>query len=98
MDSTDKLHASSQRLEETKRDLFETEDIAITTMRDMRSQTEQIRQTRGRLEDVDDNLGTARNLITSMTRRAYANKAILTAVAALILFVLLYVIARKISG
>lgn len=98
MDTTDKLNQSTERLKETKRELYETEDIAITTMRDLRGQTDQIRRTRGRLDDVDSNLGVARNLITTMTRRAYANKAILSVVAALILLVLLYVIVRKITG
>jgi len=98
MDSTDKLSDSTKKLEQTKRELYETEDIAITTMRDLRGQTDQIRRTRGRLDDVDSNLGTARNLVTTMTRRAYANKAILTAVAILIIIVILYVIIRKITG
>ena len=98
MDSTDKLSNSTRKLEEAKRELFETEDIAISTMRDLRAQTDQIRSTRGRLDDVDSNLGTARSLITTMTRRAYANKALLTGVAILIFIVLLYVIIRKIAS
>ena len=65
-------------------------------MRNLRGQTEQIQRTHQRLGDVDDNLSTARNLITSMTRRAYANKAFLTAISALIIIILLVVIIRKI--
>ena len=98
LDATDKLVDSSKRLEETKREIIETEEIAVHTMRNLRGQTEQIQRTHQRLGDVDDNLSRARNLVTSMTRRAYANKAMLTIVAGIIILALFIIIIRKITG
>jgi vesicle transport through interaction with t-SNAREs protein 1 len=97
-DASDRLEESSKRLEEARREITETEDIAMTTMRTLRGQTEQIQRTRGRLDDVDSNLSSARVLVTTMTRRAYQNKALLYCVSFSIAFVIILVLVRKITG
>ena len=97
-ESSDRFEQSSKRLEEARQEVQETEDIAMTTMRTLRGQTEQIQRTRGRLEDVDSNLSSARQLVTTMTRRAYQNKALLYCVSFTIALVILIVLVRKITG
>lgn len=97
-EATDRLEHSSKQLEEARREVQETEDIAMTTMRTLRGQTEQIQRTHGRLQDVDGNLSNARQLVTTMTRRAYQNKALLYCVSFSIAIVILVVLVRKITG
>ncbi|EER11999.1 vesicle transport V-snare protein vti1a, putative [Perkinsus marinus ATCC 50983] len=98
MDSTEMLRDSSSQLRDAKRTALETEDIAVGVMSDLRSQREVISRTGNSLNEVDSNLATARRTISTMARRAMANRMVLTAIAIAIGLAILYIFYRKIAG
>ncbi|EER13332.1 calcium-dependent protein kinase, putative [Perkinsus marinus ATCC 50983] len=64
-----KLEEGNQKLEDAKRTVLETEDVALGVMRDLTDQREVINQTREHFSDLDEQLTLARRAIQSITRR-----------------------------
>lgn len=71
-----KLDAATARLEEARRQALESEQIGVEVMSDLRHQRDVIKNARNNMSTIGSNLGTAKDRIQSMARRAAANKII----------------------
>jgi vesicle transport through interaction with t-SNAREs protein 1 len=72
-------------------------EFGVNILRDLSSQRETINRTKGHLEETDDNVGRARKVLTSMSRRMWANKVILFGIIAFLIFAIILVIYVKIK-
>lgn len=88
LDTTDRLHQTSDRLANTQRIAAESEAIGHNIMSDLGQQRETIERTRYKVHDVDQNLGRSRKLLNSMSRRIMTNKMIMISIVFILLGIL----------
>lgn len=88
VDTTDRLHQTSDRLANTQRIAAESEAIGHNIMSDLGQQRETIERTRYKVRDVDQNLGRSRKILKSMTRRIMTNKMIMVSIIFILLGIL----------
>merc|ERR1711920_83571 len=75
-DGNRKLEAATARLQQAHKQALETEQIGVEVMSDLRHQRSVIQNARSNMGTIGSNLGTAKDRLQSMARRAAANKAI----------------------
>jgi len=90
MSQRERLISANDRLDKGSADIEYANRLAEETVRDgvvilenLDTQSEQMRRMRLELEDIDTTLGKARKVMTSIARRAWANKIILAVIALL---------------
>lgn len=98
VDSTDKLRASSQKLEEAKRTVLETEEIGMDIMGDLRGQREVILRTRNNMGEISENFGSARRILVSMGRRITTNKLGTVAAVGILAVALILLVVIMLGG
>ncbi|KAG8465293.1 hypothetical protein KFE25_002600 [Diacronema lutheri] len=99
LQSTQSLGQSTTRLEQTNRIVHETEEIGSAVLLDLAQQRETLQSTRDKLRGVDTDLVRSRKILSSMARRAVANKFIMVGIIlALALFIALIVYIQWFSG
>ncbi|KAF4739432.1 hypothetical protein FOZ63_017421 [Perkinsus olseni] len=91
-----KLEDGNQKLEDAKRTVLETEDVALSVMGDLRGQREVMSRTRDHFNDLDEQLTMARRAIQNMGRRVMLNKAVLVAVCLILLVAIFYTVHKKV--
>jgi len=85
------------KLEQGKRTALEAEGVAIETMKNLQGQREQLERASYNNRDIADNLSRSNKLITTMTKRAIANKAIMFGVIALMVLLMIFIVYMKVS-
>jgi len=97
--ANESLQTSTTRLEQTQRIVSDTEEIGVSILGDLSQQRETLQGTRDKLRGVDTDLARSRKILTSMARRAVANKFIMVGIIiALFLFIALIVYIQWFSG
>jgi vesicle transport through interaction with t-SNAREs protein 1 len=83
-----KLDAATARLQEAHKQALESEQIGVEVMSDLRHQRDVIKNARNNMSTIGSNLGTAKDRLQSMARRAAANKIIVYVVVVFFLIML----------
>lgn len=92
---TGKLEKGNEILHNSRRTLEETEQVTRGILEDLSTQRQTIMHTREGLSRIDAALLRSRGLLSSMTRRALANKLILYIVAAVFALAGLFIVFSK---
>ncbi|BGP30735.1 t-SNARE VTI1 [Rhodotorula toruloides] len=98
MSATDKLADGQRRLEDSQRIALETEDVGAGILRDLRTQRDTLEHSRDTLYEADGSIDRASNTLRKMIRTAYQQKAVSYAIVGLLVLLILYVLASKLSG
>ncbi|GEQ68263.1 hypothetical protein JCM33374_g1930 [Metschnikowia sp. JCM 33374] len=88
------LERSSNRLTESQRIAFETENIGGNILNDLRAQREQIVNSRNTLSAADNYVDKSVQTLKSMSRRITANKFISYAIIAVLILLIMLVLAN----
>jgi vesicle transport through interaction with t-SNAREs protein 1 len=96
--TTDRLQRSSDRIEEGKRTILETEELGVSILQDLHQQRQTITHARDTLHSTDDNLSRGRRLISSMARRMVQNKIIMYAIILLLIAAIIFIAYKKLGG
>ncbi|GAM28781.1 hypothetical protein SAMD00019534_119570 [Acytostelium subglobosum LB1] len=89
------VNQSGDRLMRAHQVSAENEIIGESILMDMSRQGQQLRGMKGKLEETDDNIKTARKVISSMARRVVTNKVILTFIILLLLGIIILIVCLK---
>ncbi|KAL6521707.1 Vesicle transport v-SNARE 13 [Orobanche gracilis] len=92
--STGKLNNSSNRIQESRKVMLETEELGVSLLQDLHQQRQFLSHANNALHGVDDNISRSRKIITNMSRRMDRNKCIIGTIVALLIIaiaVILYV-------
>lgn len=95
---TDRLNATSRRLEESHRMALETEGIGQNILTDLRQQGEQLHHVRDTLHEADSYIDKASRTLKGMARRMATNKMITAAIILVLISLILLVLYLKFSG
>ena len=98
MDTTERLARTGERIKESRRSLLETEDLGVSILQDLQGQRETIERSREALHGADDTIGRSRKILSSMGRRATANKVAFYGVSAVLTLAIFIIIIHKLSS
>ncbi|KAG0369219.1 t-SNARE [Gamsiella multidivaricata] len=96
LNGTDRLAESSRRLQDSHKIALETESLGAGILTDLRGQREQIINTRNTLLEADSNIDKASRTLKGMARRMATNKLITASIIIVLVFLILFVLYRKI--
>nr|XP_043624144.1 vesicle transport v-SNARE 12-like [Erigeron canadensis] len=94
--STERLNQSSDRIRESRRAVFETEEIGVSILQDLHQQRETLLNSHAKLHGVDDAIDKSKKVLTSMSRRMSKNKWILGSVIGAFLLAIIFILYYKI--
>uniref|UniRef100_A0A7S1DXJ3 t-SNARE coiled-coil homology domain-containing protein n=1 Tax=Hemiselmis andersenii TaxID=464988 RepID=A0A7S1DXJ3_HEMAN len=95
--ATDRLEGASERLQESRKTLRETEAIGEDVMQDLRQQRETLLHARDGMREVDDNLDASRKVVRQMARRIQQNKRVMYFAGCFFVAMLLIVLVMKLK-
>ncbi|KAL2523074.1 Vesicle transport v-SNARE 11 [Forsythia ovata] len=95
--STKRLNKSSDRIQESRKVMLETEDLGVSLLQDLHQQRQSLSHANNTLHGVDDNIGRSRRIITSITRRMNRNKWIIGAVVTVLVIAIIVILYFKLS-
>jgi len=98
LSATDRLKATGARIQEGKKTLLETEELGVSILQDLHKQRETIVRTRDTLHTADDNIGKSRRILSSMAKRAMANKVMLFAIIGILIMCIALIGALGLCG
>lgn len=98
METTERLARTGERIKESRRSLLETEDLGVSILQDLQGQRETIERSREALHGADDTIGRSRKILSSMGRRATANKVAFYGVSAVLTLAIFIIIIHKLSS
>ncbi|KAF3661966.1 Vesicle transport v-SNARE 12 [Capsicum annuum] len=78
--ATERLDQSSDRIRESRRTAFETEDLGVSILAELHQQRETLLHSHNKLHGVDDAIDKSKKILTSMSRRISRNKWIMGSV------------------
>lgn len=90
-----RLEESSERLRESHRIANETEGIGASILTDLHGQREQIINSRNTLAEADSHIDKSLRTLRTMARRMAANKVITSAIIAVLVLLIVFVIISK---
>ncbi|XP_015895020.3 vesicle transport v-SNARE 12 isoform X1 [Ziziphus jujuba] len=88
--SVERLNESSERIMQSRRTIFETEELGVSILQDLHQQRETLLHSHNKLHGVDDAIDKSKKVLTAMSRRMTKHKWIIgSVIGALILAVIL---------
>ena len=97
METTERLARTGERIRESQRSLAETEDLGVSILQDLQGQRETIQRSREALHGADDTIARSRKILSSMSRRATANKVYFYGVAGVLTVAILIIIFHRLA-
>ena len=97
MDTTERLAQTGERIKESRRSLLETEDLGVSILQDLQGQRKTIERSREALHGADDTISRSRKILSSMGRRARANKFVFYGVSGVFALTILIIIFHKLA-
>jgi len=82
--ATDRLNKTGDRIQHGRQQLLETEELGVSILQDLHRQRQTITHARDTLHGADDNIATARRVLSTMSRRMMTNKLIMAGIALLL--------------
>lgn len=91
----DIAYSSFNNLENCKRTAYEMESISIETAKGVYENTEKIKNSKGKLLEINTELSSSNSLISRMMRREYRNKIVLMMFGLTLIIIFLTIIYMK---
>jgi len=98
METTERLARTGERIRESQRSLAETEDLGVSILQDLQGQRETIQRSREALHGADDTIARSRKILSSMSRRATANKFVFYGVSSVLAITILIILFHKMAN
>ncbi|XP_022843669.1 vesicle transport v-SNARE 13-like [Olea europaea var. sylvestris] len=95
--STERVNKSSDRIQESRKVMLETEDLGVALLQDLHQQRQSLSHANNTLHGVDDNVSRSKRIITSMSRRMNRNKWIIGAVITVLVIAIIVILYFKLS-
>ncbi|PWZ01274.1 V-snare-domain-containing protein [Testicularia cyperi] len=95
LQGTTMLEDGTRRLEESNRLALETEDLGADILRDLRSQREQIENSRDTLRQADQSIDRSSKTLSKMIRRAKQQKLVTIGIIACLVILILLILYNK---
>jgi vesicle transport through interaction with t-SNAREs protein 1 len=96
LNTTDRLNQTSDRIRQGRQTLLQTEELGSAILQDLHRQRQTITHSRDTLHTADDNIGRARKVLGSMSRRMTQNKILMAGVALILLICIIVILYCKI--
>eukprot|EP00887_Chlorella_sp_A99_P005401 scaffold1.g5401.t1 len=96
--STQRLEKTSDRIQQGRQQLLETEELGVSVLTDLQRQRETILHSRDTLAGVDVSISRSRQILQTMSRRIVQNKVIMWAIIALLAFAIILVLYVKLKS
>ncbi|GAA98668.1 uncharacterized protein L969DRAFT_75768 [Mixia osmundae IAM 14324] len=97
LNGTDKLTDGQRRLDESHRIALETESLGTNILGNLRTQREQIENTRDTLYTADNSIDKASNTLKKMVRTMYQQRFVTIAIIIVLVFLIAIVLYSKFS-
>ncbi|CAI9265431.1 unnamed protein product [Lactuca saligna] len=97
MMSTERLNQSSERIKDSRRAVFETEELGVSILQDLHQQRETLLNSHAKLHGVDDAIDKSKKVLTAMSRRISKNKWILGSVIGALVFAIIFILYFKLT-
>ncbi|KAJ9476115.1 t-SNARE VTI1 [Pseudozyma hubeiensis] len=95
LQGTASLEDGTRRLEESSRLALETEDLGADILRDLRSQREQIENSRDTLRQADQSIDRSSKTLSKMIRRAKQQKLVTVGIVVCLVLLILLILYNK---
>ncbi|KAH7532677.1 hypothetical protein FEM48_Zijuj04G0047500 [Ziziphus jujuba var. spinosa] len=95
--STERINKSSDRIQESRRTMLETEELGVSILQDLSSQRQSLLHAHNTLHGVDDNIGKSKRVLTSMSRRISKNKWIIGSIIAVLVLAIILILYFKLA-
>ncbi|CBQ72279.1 related to VTI1-v-SNARE: involved in Golgi retrograde protein traffic [Sporisorium reilianum SRZ2] len=95
LQGTASLEDGTRRLEESNRLALETEDLGADILRDLRSQREQIENSRDTLRQADQSIDRSSKTLSKMIRRAKQQKLVTVGIIVCLVLLILLILYNK---
>ncbi|XP_024928887.2 vesicle transport v-SNARE 13 isoform X2 [Ziziphus jujuba] len=95
--STERINKSSDRIQESRRTMLETEELGVSILQDLSSQRQSLLHAHNTLHGVDDNIGKSKRVLTSMSRRMSKNKWIIGSIIAVLVLAIILILYFKLA-
>lgn len=92
LDNTEMLDRTTRRIDHGYKVTLETEQIGAQVIEDLTNQRETIQRSRGRLGEMNSNLGKSSRLLSGMMRRIIQNRLLLLGLGVMLLIVIIVAI------
>lgn len=93
--ATERLNRTSDRLQQGRQQLLETEELGVNILEDLSRQRETIVRSKDTLHGADDGIARARKILGSMSRRVLTNKLYMIGIALVILIAIILIVYYK---
>ncbi|XP_071689624.1 vesicle transport v-SNARE 11-like [Rutidosis leptorrhynchoides] len=97
MMSTERLEKSTDRVKESRRTMFETEEIGVSILQDLHQQRQSLLHANTTLHGVDDNIGRSKKVLSEMARRMNRNKWILGCIVLALILAITLILYFKLA-
>ncbi|XP_075498740.1 vesicle transport v-SNARE 13-like [Primulina tabacum] len=97
MMSTEKLDNSSNRIQDSRRVMLETEELGVSLLQDLHGQRQALLHANDTMYGVDDNISRSKNIMTNISRRMDRNKWIIGSVITVLVIAIAVVLYFKLS-
>ncbi|KAI3497779.1 hypothetical protein L1887_33319 [Cichorium endivia] len=97
MMSTERLNQSSERIKDSRRAVFETEELGVSILQDLHQQRETLLNSHAKLHGVDDAIDKSKKVLTAMSRRMSKNKWIIGSVIGALVLAIIFILYFKLT-
>jgi len=97
MMSTERLNQSSDRIKESRRTVFETEELGISILQDLHQQRETLLHSHTKLHGVDNAIDKSKKILGAMSKRISRNKWIIGSIIAALVLAIILILYFKLS-
>lgn len=98
MSEMQRVEQSSERLEQSRRMLVETEDLGVSILEDLHQQRQTLLHARDSLYGVDDSIARARQVLNNMAKNINRNRWVAGGAACILLAAIVLVISMKLRN
>ncbi|KAF3431508.1 hypothetical protein FNV43_RR26239 [Rhamnella rubrinervis] len=93
--SVERLNESSDRITQSRRTIYETEELGVSILQDLHQQRETLLNSHNKLHGVDDAIDKSKKVLTAMSRRMTKHKWIVGSVIGALLLAIIIIIYFK---
>ncbi|XP_073060370.1 vesicle transport v-SNARE 11-like [Primulina eburnea] len=97
MMSTERLDNSSNRIQDSRRVMLETEELGVSLLHDLHGQRQALLHSNDTMYGVDDNISRSKKIMTNISRRMDRNKWIIGSVITVLVIAIAVVLYFKLS-
>uniref|UniRef100_A0A6N2LEQ8 Vesicle transport v-SNARE N-terminal domain-containing protein n=1 Tax=Salix viminalis TaxID=40686 RepID=A0A6N2LEQ8_SALVM len=97
MMATERLNHSSDRINDSRRTMLETEELGVSILQDLHQQRQSLLHAHNTLHGVDDNIGKSKRVLTAISRRMNRNKWVTGAIISVLVVAIILILYFKLK-